>query len=291
MTRWLAVRTATDQRPLAVAAGPFQPAVRAFVLFDTGQGLEYGEVRREAREGETAPPGSARMTRLATEADVRQETRNLELSERAMTDSSALIRELGLPMRLIRARYQWDRSRITFFYVSEGRVDFRALVKALAARLRTRIQLLQVGARDAARLLGGIGPCGRELCCTSWMTEFSSVTAGMAQAQALVLNPTRYSGVCGKLMCCLRFEYSAYAEARSDYPAVGAAVETSDGAGKVSGWNVPAGSVVVRLDGGVEKAYSPEGVHRALTVGCAVAEGGSCRGGCSTRGSQGAPPD
>jgi cell fate regulator YaaT (PSP1 superfamily) len=186
-------------------------------------------------------------------------------------------------MRLLRAEYAFDRSQITFYFSAEGRVDFRELVRDLAAQLKTRIQLHQTGARDAARLLGGIGPCGRQLCCTTWLHEFQPVTMRMAKEQALFLNPTKFSGVCGKLMCCLRFEYEQYGEAHRKLPAAGSRVDTPDGPGRVVELRALKETVLVALQEGPEREYAAADVQPQIVRGCSVLAGGSCPGGCGER--------
>ncbi|MCC2671484.1 MAG: hypothetical protein K0Q72_3955, partial [Armatimonadetes bacterium] len=176
--------------------------------------------------------------------------------------------------------YQFDRTQITIYFSSEGRVDFRDLVKDLAAQLRTRIQLHQVGARDAAKLLGGIGPCGRALCCSTWLTSFDAISMRMAKEQSLFLNPTKFSGVCGKLMCCLRYEYDHYRETKALMPVIGGEVSTPDGPGRVLGHNVMKEAVIVGLKSGQEREYPAGEIERPLVRGCSVLAGGKCIGGC-----------
>jgi cell fate regulator YaaT (PSP1 superfamily) len=185
-------------------------------------------------------------------------------------------------MKLITSEYAFDGSQVLFYFSAEGRVDFRELVKDLAAVLRTRIQLHQVGARDAAKLMGGIGPCGRGLCCATWLTTFEPVSMKMAKEQSLFLNPTKFSGACGKLMCCLRYEYDNYRDIKAKLPAIGAQVATPRGKGKVVGHNVirewviveipELGPVELRAD---EVQTSWSGPSCATGGGCSL-PGGSC---------------
>lgn len=267
-----------------------QPGER--VVVEAERGAELGEVKQAAREvpDEQLAGPVPRVLRRATEADLAQEAANRELAERALALTRERIAARCLPMKPLRAEYTLDRSRVTIFFRAEGRVDFRELVKDLAARLRTRIQLHQVGARDAAKLLGGIGPCGRGLCCATWLTEFQPISMKMAKEQSLFLNPTKFSGVCGKLMCCLRYEYDLYREARARLPQPGAEVQTPDGRGRVVEQHVLAGTVRVLLSDGREREYPADAVYRPVVRGCAVLSGGACTGGCAARREETGPP-
>lgn len=270
----------------------FKPAAKAYyfepnglklqpgdvVIAETTRGVEMGEVRtppREVPEEQIVPP-LRRVLRLATPDDYRRKEANKAREEAALELCRRRIEARGLPMKLIQAEYAFDGSQILFYFTAEGRVDFRELVKDLAAALRTRIQLHQIGARDAAKLLGGIGPCGRGLCCATWLTGFEPISMKMAKEQSLFLNPTKFSGVCGKLMCCLRYEYESYREMKSRLPAVGTEVLTARGKGKVVGHNVLKESVIVALGDGGEAELSAEEVQAPIVTGCRSS------GGCST---------
>ena len=210
------------------------------VVTETSRGPEVGFVKHRAREiadADVVPP-LKRVLRLATEADHGQVAANAERAEQGLADRARARRgprpaDEAAPLRVCVRRPQ-----VPIYFAAEGRIDFRELVKDLAAALRTRIQLHQVGARDAAKLMGGIGPCGRALCCSTWLTAFEPVSMKMAKEQSLFLNPTKFSGVCGKLMCCLRYEYDYYRETKAQIPVLGGDVETSDGRGKIIGHNV-----------------------------------------------------
>jgi cell fate regulator YaaT (PSP1 superfamily) len=176
----------------------------------------------------TAPPAAAvdrpkpsskghrKVVRKATEDDIRKEEKNQEREAEAFKSCQEMIAERELPMKLIRADYSFDGSRVTFNFFSENRVDFRELVKDLAHKLRSRIEMRQVGVRDVARIIGGFGPCGRELCCTSYLRGFEPVSIRMAKKQDMVLNPAKISGVCGRLLCCLSYEYGMYDAIKKD---------------------------------------------------------------------------
>lgn len=219
------------------------------VLAETSRGLELGTVvagRQEVADAQITPPLKP-LARIATEADVAQDAGNRTLEEQAMAICAEKVRAHGLAMKLIECDYTFDRSRVVFFFGAEGRVDFRKLVRDLAASLRTRIELRQVGVRDEAKLLGDVGPCGRQLCCATFLTNFDPVAIRMAKEQGLSLNPAKISGVCGRLMCCLRYEHEFYHEKRKELPRVGAHVMTERGEGRVVDVNVLSERLVVRI--------------------------------------------
>lgn len=281
--------------PLAVGVS-FKPAGRVYsfdpndlefklhdqVITETARGIEIGKVKYLPREvtGEEISLPLKRVLRLATPDDLEQVAANEEKAAQALAMCRERVMARALPMKLMRAEYQFDRTQITFYFASEGRVDFRDLVKDLAAQLRTRIQLHQVGARDAAKLLGGIGPCGRALCCSTWLTNFDAISMKMAKEQSLFLNPTKFSGVCGKLMCCLRYEYDHYRETKAQMPVIGGEVLTPDGPGRVVGHNIIKELVMVGLKEGGEREYPAADIQRPLVRGCSVLAGGKCAGGC-----------
>jgi len=182
------------------------------VIVETARGIEYGEVvigRREVDEGQLVLP-LKKVVRRATEQDKEQAEENRRREVEAYAICEAKIKEHGLPMNLIDVEYTFDRGKIIFYFTAEGRVDFRELVRDLASVFRTRIELRQIGVRDEAKMLGGIGTCGRVLCCATFLGDFEPVSIRMAKDQNLSLNPTKISGICGRLMCCLKFESEAY---------------------------------------------------------------------------------
>ena len=210
------------------------------VIVETAKGVEYAHCVRENTmidEIELTAPLRP-VVRLATPEDVRTVEQNREREKRAMSTCQQKIAEHGLDMKLVSAEYSFDGSKVLFFFTSEGRVDFRALVKDLASTLHARIELRQIGVRDEAKLLGGLGICGKPFCCAQFLEDFQPVSIKMAKTQNLSLNPTKISGTCGRLMCCLKYEQEAYEDLVKHAPKQESFVETPDGAGTVSGVNL-----------------------------------------------------
>jgi cell fate regulator YaaT (PSP1 superfamily) len=233
-------------------ATDIEVAVGDKVIIDSERGLDVAQVVRVRRlqepptverarldgelsmdgEEKTAPPeapspaasrpsrGLRKIFRKATEEDLSRDEKNRAREAEAFSVAQAMIAERELTMRLIRAEYSFDASRVTFFFFSETRVDFRELVKDLAHKLKSRIEMRQVGVRDVARMIGGFGPCGRELCCSSFLKNFEPVSIRMAKKQEMVLNPSKISGVCGRLLCCLSYEFEMYDENKKDLAAM-----------------------------------------------------------------------
>ena len=219
------------------------------VVVETARGQEIGTVVlpvREVSDKELVLP-LKRVLRLATEADLIKVEENKQKEAVAFSRCQQKIREHGLEMKLVSVEYTFDRSKIIFYFTSEERVDFRELVKDLASIFKTRIELRQIGVRDEAKIKGGIGPCGRAFCCTTFLEEFEPVSIRMAKGQNLSLNPTKISGVCGRLMCCLRYEASSYEDSREDMPRSGEIVLTPDGEGMVREVNCRRKTVTVKL--------------------------------------------
>lgn len=185
------------------------------VVIDSEKGLCIGEVVRERYEVDLAQP-CKKVIRKASEDDLKKVEENKELKKEASEYCLTRIKEMGLPMKLVGTELSFDGSKAIFYFTSEGRVDFRELVKDLAAKFRIRIEMKQIGVRDEARLIGGYGCCGRALCCETFIKDFEPVSIKMAKKQELALNPAKISGVCGRLMCCLVFEYDIYDEIKKD---------------------------------------------------------------------------
>lgn len=219
------------------------------VIVDTARGLEYGKVvigKRTVPENDVVLP-LKKVIRIADDNDARIVDSNKAAAKDAFGICQDKIRDHGLKMKLVDVEYTFDRNKIIFYFTAEGRVDFRELVKDLASIFRTRIELRQIGVRDEAKLLGGIGPCGRILCCSSFLGDFEPVSIKMAKDQNLSLNPTKISGLCGRLMCCLKYEHDNYESGKTELPKVGRIVITSLGQGKVIGLNVESRTVKVVL--------------------------------------------
>jgi cell fate regulator YaaT (PSP1 superfamily) len=182
------------------------------VIVETARGVEYGRVvvgKRQVTEDAVVLP-LKQVMRIASEGDSQFLEENRERAKQAMATFREKVLRHKLEMKLVDAEYTFDRNKLIFYFTAEGRVDFRELVKDLASVFRVRIELRQIGVRDEAKILGGIGPCGRLLCCSTWMGEFDPVSIRMAKDQSLSLNPSKISGLCGRLMCCLKFENDAY---------------------------------------------------------------------------------
>ena len=211
------------------------------VIVETARGVEYGSVvlgPKEIEEDKVIQPLKS-VIRLATQEDDEQELKNKEKEKKASEICLEKIRKHGLDMKLIGTEYTFDNNKVLFYFTADGRIDFRELVKDLASVFKTRIELRQIGVRDETKVLGGISICGRPLCCSSYLSDFVPVSIKMAKEQNLSLNPTKISGMCGRLMCCLKNEEDAYEYLNSKLPNVGEFVTTSDGLkGEVSSVNV-----------------------------------------------------
>ena len=198
-------------------------------------------------------PGKMKMAlRRAGEEDLRIEEENQEIEKRASLFCARCIQSRALPMKLIEVEYLFDRSKIIFYFTAENRVDFRELVKDLVQEFKTRIELRQIWVRSEAQLLGGIGICGRDLCCTRFLNTFAPVSIKMAKEQQMLLNPEKISGLCGRLMCCLAYEYGQYAKTKKKLPKCGAVVDTEAGKGTVVRQNLMEGKITVSLQDGKE---------------------------------------
>ncbi|MEK3719551.1 MULTISPECIES: PSP1 domain-containing protein [Paenibacillus] len=210
------------------------------VIVETARGIEYGKVvigKRTVKESDVVLP-LKKVIRIADYTDAQLVEDNKSAAKNAFALCQEKIKDHQLKMKLVDVEYTFDRNKIIFYFTAEGRVDFRELVKDLAGVFRTRIELRQIGVRDEAKMLGGIGPCGRILCCSSFLGDFEPVSIKMAKDQNLSLNPTKISGLCGRLMCCLKYEHDNYESAKEDVPRVGSNVITSLGSGRVVSLNM-----------------------------------------------------
>lgn len=211
-----------------------------FVIVETVRGVEYGRVVIEPKrvdEHDVVLP-LKKVIRLADPKDRLIVEENKEAAKSAFQVCGDKVEEHALDMKLVDVEYTYDRNKVIFYFTADGRVDFRELVKDLASIFRTRIELRQIGVRDEAKMLGGIGPCGRMLCCSTFLGDFEPVSIKMAKDQNLSLNPTKISGLCGRLMCCLKYENDEYELARKELPDVGERIKTPLGEGKVVGLNI-----------------------------------------------------
>ncbi|MDP2727931.1 MAG: stage 0 sporulation family protein [Dehalococcoidia bacterium] len=222
------------------------------VVVETSRGLEIGRVvvaPKQVAENQVTEPLKP-IVRKAEEEDLRRLENWQAKEEEALHTCQAKVVQRNLPMKVLSAEYNYDGSRLTFLFSSESRVDFRDLLRELASTFRTRIELKQVGVRDTAKMIGGMGRCGRHLCCSAFLCDFSTVTMKMAKEQNLPLNPMKISGLCGRLLCCLSYENEQYAEMKRNLPKVGEKVTTSSGPGKVASTNVLKETVYVELETG-----------------------------------------
>ncbi len=210
------------------------------VIVEADRGLEYGEIvsmEEKVIDISSIEKPLRKIIRKANPWDEKQIAKNKAKTKDLMNLCEKKIREHKLPMKLVDAEYSFDRSKIIFYFTSDSRVDFRNLVRDLASIFRVRIELRQIGVRDEARMLGGHGPCGRELCCMSFLKDFDPVTIKMAKVQNLPLNPSKISGLCGRLMCCLSYEFECYKECSKGMPRIGKEIKTSWGKGRVMAVN------------------------------------------------------
>lgn len=232
----------------------FDPAdqnvrVDSYVIVETIRGVEFGKVvitNKRVDEEDVVLP-LKKVIRIATEEDKAIVVKNQEQAKEALKIGTEKINHHKLEMNLVEVSYTLDRNKIIFYFTADGRVDFRNLVKDLAAIFKTRIELRQIGVRDEAKMLGGIGPCGRMLCCSTFLGDFEPVSIKMAKDQNLSLNPAKISGLCGRLMCCLKYENDDYEEGKRQLPDIGKVMQTPFGKGKVIGLNILERIIQIRI--------------------------------------------
>ena len=249
MTLVIGVKFRNSARSYYFSPGNLTIAKGTAVIVETARGLEYGVVsfgKRYVKNSEIPQP-LREIIRIATDNDTAQHKANLDLEEVAFVTCKQEILKHGLNMKLIEAQYTFDNAKLLFYFSSDGRVDFRELVKDLASIFHTRIELRQIGIRDEARLLGGLGACGRQLCCAGFLLDFAQVSIKMAKEQNLSLNSSKISGCCGRLLCCLHYEHETYEQEIAKTPPVDSVVQTADGIGIVSAAYPLAGTVRVTL--------------------------------------------
>lgn len=267
MTRVIGVRFRTAGKIYFFDPGELEIKRGSHVIVETARGIEYGTVVAPAYdvEDDKVVKPIKTVIRIANETDENQERENREKEKEAFKVCHEKILKHGLDMKLIDAEYTFDNNKILFYFTADGRIDFRALVKDLAAVFRTRIELRQIGVRDETKIIGGYGICGRPLCCHSYLSDFAPVSIKMAKEQSLSLNPTKISGVCGRLMCCLKNEEEVYEELNKKLPKVGDIVRTDDGfEGEVANVGVLRQTVRILVDVNDEKEvhdYTADQVH------------------------------
>ncbi len=251
------VRLRPESPPFTFAVKDLKLKEGEWVIVPTEHGPEVGQVVKPPislfLSEENTPPF---VSRLATTSEIEDYYKNLDLEQQGRKICQRLINALGLKMKLVRVERFFDGSKIIFFYSADGRVDFRELVKELVKELRMRVEMRQIGIRHEAKLIGGIGCCGRELCCASFLSGFDPISIKMAKAQNLPLNPNKISGFCGRLLCCLTYEYETYKEMSQDLPGLGKACETPEGQGKVVRHNIFRQAVTVAMPDGSFVEYT-----------------------------------
>ena len=231
MTKVVGVRFRQVGKIYFFAPGQYNVEVGQHVIVETARGIEYGHVvlgEREVEDSAVVQPLKA-IIRISTPDDDEREAKNREKEKEAYKICLEKIKKHNLEMKLIKVEYTFDNNKVLFYFTADGRIDFRELVKDLAAVFKTRIELRQIGVRDETKIKGGIGICGRSLCCNTFLSEFAPVSIKMAKEQNLSLNPTKISGVCGRLMCCLKNEQETYEYLNSKLPNVGEKLKTKDG--------------------------------------------------------------
>ncbi|MBQ7379738.1 MAG: stage 0 sporulation family protein [Clostridia bacterium] len=261
MTEVVGVRFKEEGKVYYFAPGAILFSKGDAVIVETARGPEYGTVwvaNRQVRDSEIIKPLKEVMRR-ATPEDKKHNAENKAKETEAFRICYEKIAQHGLDMKLVEAQYTFDNSKLLFYFTSAGRVDFRELVKDLASVFRTRIELRQIGIRDEAKLMGGLGACGRPLCCATFLSDFGQVSIKMAKEQSLSLNSSKISGVCGRLMCCLRYEHEAYVEEIKLTPPVDSVVKTPDGVGTVVETSPLRGLLKVKLK---DTDGAPISIHR-----------------------------
>ena len=254
MKNIVSVKIEKEGKIFSFSAGDIPLKKNDLVIVHTDNGLSMGMVVSEVKSIplHKLPTDLKNIVRKATEEDIRSSESNRGLEEEAFEFCFARIRERELPMNLVEVESNFDRSKLIFYFTADNRVDFRELVKDLVQRFKTRIELRQIGARNESRIFGGLGICGRKICCTNFLYNLDRVSIKMAKEQNMPLNPEKISGLCGRLMCCLAFEFDAYLDMKRGMPKCGKRITTPEGTGKVSRQNILKGTISVELEGGKE---------------------------------------
>jgi len=250
----VSVKIEKEGKVFSFSAGDILLRKNDQVIVHTDNGLSMGLVVSEVKSVplHKLPMDLKNIVRKATEEDIRSSESNRGLEQEAFEFCLGRIQERELPMNLVEVESNFDRSKLIFYFTADNRVDFRELVKDLVQRFKTRIELRQIGARNESRIFGGLGICGRKICCTNFLYNLDRVSIKMAKEQNMPLNPEKISGLCGRLMCCLAFEFDAYLDMKRGMPKCGKRVTTPEGTGKVSRQNILKGTISVELEGGKE---------------------------------------
>ncbi|MDP8225378.1 MAG: stage 0 sporulation family protein [Candidatus Lernaella stagnicola] len=259
--RIVQIRFPGSKRLYDFQAGDLDVFANEVLVVEGERGLRLGSAVDEPAERdwtEEQPPPKA--VRKARDEDLLKAQDFKAREDEATTICRESIGEHRLPMKLVKSEYIFDGSKVIFYFTAEGRVDFRELVRKLAQQLRTRIEMYQIGVRDEAKLMGGLGICGRVFCCTSWLNNFTPVSIRMAKNQGLSLNPTKVSGGCGRLLCCLAYEHEVYAEFRKGLPKIGKRALTPSGIGRVTRYDIFTDKVFIFLESGKEEGFGREEV-------------------------------
>ena len=248
------VKIEKEGKVFSFSAGDIPLKKNDQVIVHTDNGLSMGLVVSEVKSIplHKLPTDLKNIVRKATEEDIRSSESNRGLEEEAFEFCFGRIQERELPMNLVEVESNFDRSKLIFYFTADNRVDFRELVKDLVQRFKTRIELRQIGARNESRIFGGLGICGRKICCTNFLYNLDRVSIKMAKEQNMPLNPEKISGLCGRLMCCLAFEFDSYVDMKRGMPKCGKRITTPEGTGKVSRQNILKGTISVELEGGKE---------------------------------------
>lgn len=258
MTKVVGIKFKDAGKLYYFSPGDFKVETGDNVIVETARGLEFGTVtmgETEVREQDLVAP-LKNIIRIADEKDRKRHEENIAKKSEALRLCQQKVDDHKLEMKLIDVEYTFDNSKVIFYFTADGRVDFRELVKDLAAIFRMRIELRQIGVRDEAKMLGGVGNCGRGLCCNTWLSDFEPVSIKMAKVQNLSLNPSKISGICGRLMCCLKFENEVYTHLKKGMPSVGERIKTPDGMAVVTDVNILESIIKTRLvveDGSKDK--------------------------------------
>jgi len=254
MSKFVGIRFRPQGKVYDFDVGHFVLSPGSHVILETERGLALGTVvtvSKTVEKGRNRPP-LKKVYRLANDGDLEQHRRNLEREKAGHAYCLECIKKLGLQMNLVSVESLFDGTKLTFFYTADGRVDFRELVKMLVKAYRVRIEMRQIGVRNRAKMCGGIGRCGQELCCCTFISNFQPVSVRMAKEQGLSLNPSKISGLCGRLMCCLAFEHGTYCDLKGKFPSWGKVVQTKTGQGRVIRQNILKESVTIQVEDGKE---------------------------------------